>query len=239
MNATMTANLVHPEVMDAEFGASWSLLKGAATALQALQAKDGSLERVEDAAQARELVRSIIDAITDLTPSFPHDEAYLKAVVVDFERWADQGFGVPDFLDSLMEFHPERHRVNGLRHLVVFPMYTQNGSLDRHVEALALHQFYPFERAGAVGYFQALKADGEFRKMAEYRNVHVLEIHRRGQAFVGGGLDLGDDLVFEEIRQRDERTEEQDDKNGYAEDYFFHNQAQNFPKVGNFRKVRV
>ena len=143
MNATMTANLVHPEVMDAEFGASWSLLKGAATALQALQAKDGSLERVEDAAQARELVRSIIDAITDLTPSFPHDEAYLKAVVVDFERWADQGFGVPDFLDSLMEFHPERHRVNGLRHLVVFPMYTQNGSTSRLVEAVLCEVIWP------------------------------------------------------------------------------------------------
>ncbi len=63
-----------------------------------------------------------------LTPHFPHDADYLAALVKDFTRWSDGGFGVPDFLDSLVAFHPEQHRVDGLRHLVVFPMYTQNGS---------------------------------------------------------------------------------------------------------------
>ena len=40
----------------------------------------------------------------------------------------EAGFGVPDFLDSLLAFQPQEHRENGLQHLVVFPMYTQNGS---------------------------------------------------------------------------------------------------------------
>ena len=53
------------------------------------------------------------------------------------------GFGVPDFLDSLVAFHPERHRVDGLTHLVVFPMYTQNGSPDRHLEAVLLQVIWP------------------------------------------------------------------------------------------------
>jgi hypothetical protein len=55
----------------------------------------------------------------------------------------DGGFGVPDFLDSLVAFQPQQHRVDGLRHLVVFPMYTQNGSTDRHVEALLVEVIWP------------------------------------------------------------------------------------------------
>ena len=64
-------------------------------------------------------------------PRFPHDAEYLAASVADFERWAEGDFGVPDFLDSLVAFQPQQHRVDGIRHLVVFPMYTQNGSRDR------------------------------------------------------------------------------------------------------------
>jgi hypothetical protein len=67
----------------------------------------------------------------------------LAAVPADFARWADGGFGEPDFLDSLVEFQPQRHRVDGIRHLVVFPMYTQNGSANRHVEALIVETIWP------------------------------------------------------------------------------------------------
>ena len=71
---------------------------------------------------------TITTAIAALAPAFPHDADYLELLVTDFGRWADGGFGVPDFLDSLLAFQPQQHRVNGLQHLVVFPMYTQNGS---------------------------------------------------------------------------------------------------------------
>ena len=50
---------------------------------------------------------------------------------------------MPDFLDSLVAFQPQQHRVDGIRHLVVFPMYTQNGSTDRHVEALLVEVIWP------------------------------------------------------------------------------------------------
>ena len=69
-------------------------------------------------------------------PRFPHDAAYLTAVVADFRKWVEQGLGVPDFLDSLDAFHPDTQRVDGLEHLVVFPMYTQNGTTFRHIEAV-------------------------------------------------------------------------------------------------------
>ena len=50
---------------------------------------------------------------------------------------------MPDFLDSLVAFQPQRHRVDGIRHLVVFPMYTQNGSRSRFVEALIVEVIWP------------------------------------------------------------------------------------------------
>ena len=55
---------------------------------------------------------------------------------------------MPDFLDSLLAFQPQQHRVNGLQHLVVFPMYTQNGSSSRLVEAVLIEVIWPEFIAG-------------------------------------------------------------------------------------------
>ncbi len=122
---------------------AWLALKDAATALQQLQAQDGSVPEIADHAEARVLAATVAAAIRTLAPLFPHDAAYLAASVVDVERWADDGFGVPDFLDSLVAFQPQEHRVDGLQHLVVFPMYTQNGSRSRFVEALLCEVIWP------------------------------------------------------------------------------------------------
>ncbi|WP_150953188.1 DUF6421 family protein [Microbacterium testaceum] len=119
---------------------AWAQLKNAATALQSLQSKDGS---IEDTAAATPLIDDVVAAIEALAPLFPHDEAYLSASVADFRRWRDEGLGVPDFLDSLVAFQPQEHRVDGIRHLVVFPMYTQNGSSARHVEAVLVEAIWP------------------------------------------------------------------------------------------------
>ena len=126
---------------DIETSSAWLALKRAATDLQELQQQDGSVP--EEKSRAGELVDVITTSIAELAPRFPHDEAYLAASVADFARWKHDGFGVPDFYDSLVAFHPEQHRVDGLRHLVVFPMYTQNGSSNRHVEALVVEVIWP------------------------------------------------------------------------------------------------
>ncbi len=130
-------------VTTVEHTPAWALLKDAAVEMQSLQAPDGSIPESSDHPRATELVADIVDAIAALTPLFPHDDAYLRAVVVDFDRWKDAGFGVPDFLDSLVAFQPQEHRIDGIRHLVVFPMYTQNGSRDRHVEAVLVEVIWP------------------------------------------------------------------------------------------------
>ena len=134
-----------PEVVEdrVESSPAWLRLKAAATALQPLQARDGSLADPERLGDARAEIERLVDAIRTLAPAFPHDAAYLEALVLDFQRWSAEGLGVPDFLDSLQAFQPQLDRVDGLRHLVVFPMLTQNGSRDRHVEAVLVEVVWP------------------------------------------------------------------------------------------------
>ncbi len=120
---------------------AWLRLKEAVVALRPLQNKDGSVP--EARGQARRYVETITAAIDEMSPEFPHDADYLAATVKDLTRWSDADFGVPDFLDSLVAFHPEVDRVDGRRHLVLFPMYTQNGNQDRNVEAVLIEVIWP------------------------------------------------------------------------------------------------
>jgi hypothetical protein len=149
---TRTKSIVgEPEVVEdaallaatIESSAAWLELKAAAIALQAHQIKDGSIPDAAAHPESRDLVARIRRAILDVAPSFPQDAEYLAALDTDFARWQAAGFGIPDFHDSLVAFHPERYRVDGLRHLVVFPMVTQNGSSERLVEALLVEVIWP------------------------------------------------------------------------------------------------
>ena len=142
---TLVTDLTASDLTDSDLTASpaWLRLKTAATALQAVQAQDGAIPEVGAHTDARASVAEITAAVTELAPQFPHDAAYLAAVVVDFDRWVAGGFGVPDFYDSLLAFQPQQHRVDGIRHLVVFPMYTQNGSPNRLVEAVLIEVLWP------------------------------------------------------------------------------------------------
>ena len=150
-SSAVQAVVGEPEVVEdasiVENSAAWAQLKQAAIAIRELQIKDGSIPGASTSSatldQATALVGEITAAIRALAPAFPHDAEYLSASIADFERWAAEGFGVPDFLDSLVAFQPQQHRVDGIRHLVVFPMYTQNGSSDRLVEALIVETIWP------------------------------------------------------------------------------------------------
>src|SRR5262245_48398775 len=87
---------------------AWLRLRDAVSELRGHQQADGS---APDAPTG--LVSTIRASVAELAPSFPHDTAYLKALDADLARWADQGLGVPDFLDSLSEFHPSQGRADG------------------------------------------------------------------------------------------------------------------------------
>ena len=122
----------------------WPALKAAVVELRAMQAADGSVDAAShDLRRATELAEGIGEHAAGLAAHLPHDAAYLQAVRRDLRTWADGGFGVPDFLDSLVLFRPDRQRVDGTEHLVLFPMYTQNGNPDRQLEALVVRVSWP------------------------------------------------------------------------------------------------
>jgi hypothetical protein len=122
---------------------SWLRLKVAVTAFRALQQKDGALAEGADRALATRLLSEVREHLRALAPAFPHDGAYLAALDADLAAWAGGGFGLPDFRASLGAFNPQRDRIDGLRHLVLFPMTTQNGSTDRLLEALLIDVIWP------------------------------------------------------------------------------------------------
>ena len=121
---------------------AWASLVAAVEALRPLQAKDGSVDAA-NAEPAQQAVAAIIAAIDGLAPRFPHQADHLAATQVDLAQWAEAGLGTPDFLDSLMLFRPDLNRIDGIEHLVVFPMYTQNGNPNRNVEAVVTRTFWP------------------------------------------------------------------------------------------------
>jgi hypothetical protein len=120
---------------------AWLRLREAVTEFRGHQQADGSVEGEQERAVA--LIATIRSAVRDLAPAFPHDAGYLDALDKDLARWVDDGLGVPDFLDSLGQFQPSQGRADGRAHLVVFPMYTQNGNPDRNLEALLIQEVWP------------------------------------------------------------------------------------------------
>lgn len=126
---------------------AWPTLKNAVEEIRPWQSKDGSIDFDAEGAPARAAVGGALDrvvlAVEELSALLPHDAAYHRALVADLRKWADSGFTVPDFLDSLLAFQPAAHRADGLQHLVLFPMYTQNGNPDRNLEAVVLRMVWP------------------------------------------------------------------------------------------------
>ncbi|MBK8461325.1 MAG: hypothetical protein IPL43_15070 [Micropruina sp.] len=121
---------------------AWLRIKHAATDLQHLQSANGAIEDPTRHDEARQLITALISGIAELSPLFPHDSAYLDALINDFRRWSTD-LGEPDFYDSLVSFQPQQQRIDGLTHLVVFGMYTQNGSRNRFVEAVLIQVIWP------------------------------------------------------------------------------------------------
>jgi len=126
---------------------AWHVLKAAVEEIRGWQQADGSIDLTLAGAPARATATAAVDrvvaAVAELAPLLPHDAAYHDALGADLRRWADDGFGVPDFLDSLLAFAPAHERTDGRQHLVVFPMYTQNGNPDRNLEAVVFRMVWP------------------------------------------------------------------------------------------------
>src|SRR5439155_26319876 len=133
-----------PVRSDAAADPAWGRLREATDALRVLQDADGSLDVAahdETAVQAH--VDAMAEAVEALAPRFAHQADYLTAAVADLRAWAAGGFAKPDFTASLELFRPDRQRQDGIEHLVLFPMHTQNGSRDTRFEALLVRVPWP------------------------------------------------------------------------------------------------
>jgi hypothetical protein len=122
---------------------AWAELRDEVNALARLQAPDGALDADADDGAAAAHVARIIPAIERLASYFPQDREYLTAVVEDLHAWRASDFARPDFTRALDAFRPDQQRRDGVEHLVVFPMYKQNGSRDTCFEALLVRVPWP------------------------------------------------------------------------------------------------
>ena len=123
---------------------AWASLVNAVEKLRPMQAKDGSIDTtVHEAAEAVELVARILDAVHELNPRFAHQHAYFVQLEIDLQRWVSADFDIPDYFDSLELFRPDQERKDGVEHLAIFSMYTQNGNPNRNVEAMIIKTFWP------------------------------------------------------------------------------------------------
>ena len=133
-----------PVVSEVAQDPAWLRLKQATDALRLLQEPKGEVDlSTRDVGEVRALVVAMAEAIADLAPRFPHQREYLAQVVVDLDAWVEGGCGKPDFRASLDLFRPDQERRDGVEHLVVFPMYTPNGSPDTRFEALITRTPWP------------------------------------------------------------------------------------------------
>ena len=133
-----------PIVSAAAQDPAWMRLKEATGALRLLQEPTGEVDLgIRDAGEVRALVVAMAEAIADLAPRFPHQKDYLTQVVADLDAWVEGGCAKPDFRASLDLFRPDLERRDGVEHLVVFPLYTPNGSPDTRFEALITRTPWP------------------------------------------------------------------------------------------------
>jgi hypothetical protein len=131
-------------VSEAARDVAWRRLRDETNELRGLQEPGGEVDlRRHDLADVRAHVEAMVQSLTSMAPHFTHQAEYLAQVPVDLRAWVDGGCAKPDFTASLALFHPEQHRHDGAEHLVVFPMYTPNGSPDTRFEALIVRTPWP------------------------------------------------------------------------------------------------
>jgi len=133
-----------PLVSAAAQDPAWRRLRNETNALRQLQEPKGEVDpQRHDLADVAAHVAAMIESLEALASRFPHQKAYLAQVPVDLRAWVDGGCARPDFTASLALFRPEQNRRDGIEHLVVFPMYTPNGSAETRFEALIVRTPWP------------------------------------------------------------------------------------------------
>lgn len=151
---------------------AWLELKTNVNNMQTIQHSDGSvLPKHIDT--AKNLNHKIQTNIRTLIPEYVHDKTYLETVIFDLQKWELNNFQKPDFLESIKIFNPAMNRVDGVKHLIIFPMYTQNGSNNIHLEALKVEVMWPaFIQKVEIMYPNKLFLSLKFEDHTQGYNTH-------------------------------------------------------------------
>ena len=122
----------------------WTL-KEATERLRAVQAADGTVDLGEVSV---ETLRDIVDRMSrQPSPAWPRTFRTRRSTWRRRRPTSTRGstadVASPTSGPSLALFRPEQQRADGIEHLVFFPMYTPNGSLDTRFEALIVRVPWP------------------------------------------------------------------------------------------------
>ena len=120
---------------------SWSTLKAATEELRKLQDVTGAI--LNNTEEASRLIDIMNVSIEELSILLPHQSEYFCASTSDLNTWRENGYGIPDFLNSLLLFRPDLQRFDGVEHIALFNMYTQNGNAGRNMEAVWIRTVWP------------------------------------------------------------------------------------------------
>lgn len=120
---------------------AWTTLKFITEELRKLQDETGAI--LNSSVLASDLITKMTICLEELAILLPHQKEYFKASITDLISWKETGFGIPDFLNSLQVFRPDLQRINGIEHIALFNMYTQNGSTRRNMEAVWIRTVWP------------------------------------------------------------------------------------------------
>jgi hypothetical protein len=185
-------SVVHPSHPDHRM---WALAKASTANLRAIQNADGSIEP-EHHEDARVIVEELISCLPALSQAAPATAEHITAAGRDLHKWAQDGFGTPDFRCALEALRPEQHRTDGTPLVTLLNMYTPNNSLDRRLELAAFRVVWPEQLD------QAASAGG--------RNEVFVPLHLEDGT---GGIDSECAVLFPE-------TVTLDKKQGAAPNYF-------------------
>lgn len=141
----METTLIRPNcsVVDFEKSKVWLNIKSQTNCLRSLQNEEGSVMEEVKKQKATEAVLFLISLLHSAKSWLPYQQPYLDALINDFKRWVEMGFGKPDFSESLKAFTPQKHREEGVLYFALFPMFTLNGSKSTKYDAVVFTIVWP------------------------------------------------------------------------------------------------
>ena len=141
------------------------------------------------------------------------------AAVIGRGRLGDVRFGLGDIVvGAAVGKHVDPNIRTFKKQALDVDLVAEEGrpQVNRHVQALALHELNAFKRTGA-GNVEPFQSDRQLGKMAEHGQVRVFKIDRGGQIFIGCLFDARGNLIFKQVGHGKQDPDQEHKKDGQSE----------------------